>query len=113
MYNVLLSGELKFLQDRYGFSKPRYPRYAIDLSYPAIRYAIAAVMPLLFQITTHVWLLLVMQKARSASWLQVMVDLTDYCNNTVHSSASHHLVAVLSVGDGFTSAGLNLVHMNG
>ena len=24
------------------FSKPRYPRYAIDLSHPAIRYAIAA-----------------------------------------------------------------------
>ena len=26
------------------FSKPRYPRYAIDLSHPAIRYAIAAVI---------------------------------------------------------------------
>ena len=25
-----------------AFSKLRYPRYAIDLSYPAIRYAIAA-----------------------------------------------------------------------
>ena len=37
------------------FSKPRYPRYAIDLSHPAIRYAIAAAMPLLFQITAHVW----------------------------------------------------------
>ena len=24
------------------FTKPRYPRYAIDLSHPAIRYAIAA-----------------------------------------------------------------------
>ena len=24
------------------FSKPRYPRYAIDLSHPTIRYAIAA-----------------------------------------------------------------------
>ena len=24
------------------FFKPRYPRYAIDLSHPAIRYAIAA-----------------------------------------------------------------------
>ena len=42
MCNVLLSGELKFLQDRYGFFKPRYPRYATDLSHPAIRYAIAA-----------------------------------------------------------------------
>ena len=39
MCNVLLSGELKLLQDRYGFSKPRY---AIDLSHPAIRYVIAA-----------------------------------------------------------------------
>ena len=38
-------------------SKPRYPRYAIDLSHPAIRYAIAAAMPLLFQITAHVWYL--------------------------------------------------------
>ena len=33
------------------FSKPRYPRSAIDLSYPAIRYA----MPLLFEITARVW----------------------------------------------------------
>ncbi len=27
------------------FSKPCYPRYAIDLSHPAIRYAIAAAIP--------------------------------------------------------------------
>ena len=59
MCNVLLSRELKFLQDRHGFFfKPRYPRYAIDLSHPAIRYAIAAAMPLLFQITAHVWFIL-------------------------------------------------------
>ena len=39
-----------------AFIKPRYPRYAIDLSHPAILYVIAAAVPLLFQITAHVWI---------------------------------------------------------
>ena len=31
-----------FIRTVMVFSKPRYPRYAIDLSHPAIRYAIAS-----------------------------------------------------------------------
>ena len=42
MCYVLLSGELKFFQDRYGFFQTPLSRYAIDLSHSAIRYAIAA-----------------------------------------------------------------------
>ena len=58
MCNLLLSSELKFLQDRYGFFQTPLSRYAIDLPHPATRYAIAAAMPLLFQITAHVWYVL-------------------------------------------------------
>ena len=67
------------------FSKPRYPRYAIDLSHPTIRYAIAAAIPLLFQITAHVWL-----AAVTEDWSKVPLEMF----RKALSSWSKHVMAI-------------------
>ena len=66
------------------FSKPRYPRYAIDLSHPAIRYAIAAAMPLLFKINGPCLLRCALQRSASVNVIWLKAATANPLHHPVH-----------------------------